>query len=68
MFNGEEITQIMILALPKELLETSAEFAEISAVLEDLIENCPNQISLEELMAVGYDTDNDIEPIGPITI
>jgi predicted DNA-binding transcriptional regulator AlpA len=50
MYNGEEIVQITILALPKEVLDQSIVYEELREAVSSTIENCPNQVHIKDLM------------------
>lgn len=51
MYNDEEkIVQIIILALPKEVLEQSIIYEELREAVSSVFEDCPNQIHIKDLM------------------
>ena len=50
MYNDEKIIQITILALPKELLDQSVVYEELREAISCVMEDCPNQVSIKDLM------------------
>ena len=50
MYNGEEIVQITILALPNELLDQAIIYEELREAVSSVFEDCSNQIHIKDLM------------------
>ena len=50
MYNEGKIVQIVILTLPKEVLDQSVVYEELCEAISCVMEDCPNQVHIKDLM------------------
>lgn len=50
MYKDEKIVQIVLLALPKEVLDSGIVYEELRESISSVIEDCPNQVHIKDLM------------------